>query len=46
MDKKVEKCIFIGHKDGINGYKHWNLVNMKTIYTKDVVFGEPKEVPK
>jgi len=21
MDKKAEKCIFIGHKDGVKGYK-------------------------
>jgi hypothetical protein len=24
MDKKVEKCIFIGYKDGVKGYKLWN----------------------
>jgi hypothetical protein len=24
MDKKVEKCIFIGYKDGLKGYKIWN----------------------
>jgi hypothetical protein len=24
MDNKVEKCIFIGYKDGMKGYKLWN----------------------
>jgi hypothetical protein len=24
LDKKVEKCIFIGYKYGIKGYKIWN----------------------
>ena len=24
LDKKVEKCIFIGYKDGVKGYKLWN----------------------
>jgi hypothetical protein len=24
LDKKVEKCIFIGYKDGLKGYKLWN----------------------
>jgi hypothetical protein len=24
LDKKAEKCIFIGYKDGLKGYKLWN----------------------
>jgi hypothetical protein len=24
LDNKVEKCIFIGYKDGMKGYKLWN----------------------
>jgi len=24
LDNKIEKCIFIGYKDGIKGYKLWN----------------------
>jgi hypothetical protein len=31
LDNKVEKCIFIGYKYGIKGYKIWNLVTTKII---------------
>jgi hypothetical protein len=31
LDNKVEKCIFIGYKDGVKGYKLWNPVIRKTI---------------
>ena len=24
LDKNTEKCIFIGYKDGVKGYKIWN----------------------
>ena len=24
LDKKAEKCIFIGYKDGLKGYNLWN----------------------
>jgi hypothetical protein len=24
LDKKAEKCIFIGYQDGLKGYKLWN----------------------
>jgi hypothetical protein len=33
MDNKAENCIFVGYKDGIKGYKLWNLVKNKTIYS-------------
>ena len=40
MDNKVEKCIFIGYKDGVKGYKLWNIVTRKIMYNQDVVFRE------
>ena len=33
MDNKAEKCIFIGYKDGMKGYKIWNLVTKKNFYS-------------
>jgi hypothetical protein len=38
LDKKAEKCIFIGYKDGVKGYKIWNPETKKTVYSRDVVF--------
>jgi hypothetical protein len=32
LDKKDEKCIFIGYKDGLKGYKIWNPKNKKVVY--------------
>jgi hypothetical protein len=44
--KKVETCIFIGYKDGLKGYKIWNLENKKVVYSRDGVFIEMKDVVK
>jgi hypothetical protein len=46
LDKKVEKCIFIGYKDGVKGYKLWNPKTKKTVYSRDAVFREVKDVSK
>jgi hypothetical protein len=46
MDKKAEKCIFIGYKDGLKGYNLWNPETKKVLYSQDVVFREMKDVVK
>jgi hypothetical protein len=46
LDKKVEKCIFIGYKDGVKGYKLWNPETKKIVYSRDVVLREVKDVSK
>jgi hypothetical protein len=46
LDKKAEKCIFIGYKDGMKGYKLWNPKTKKTVYSRYVVFREVKDVSK
>jgi hypothetical protein len=33
MDKKAEKCIFIGYKDGVKGYKLWKPETKKVVYS-------------
>ena len=44
LDNKSERCIFIGYKDGLKGYKLWNLETRKVVYSQDVVFREVKYV--
>jgi hypothetical protein len=46
LDKKDEKCILIGYKDGLKGYKLWNPKTKKVVYSRDVVFREMKDVVK
>jgi hypothetical protein len=46
LDKKVEKCIFIGYKDGVKGYNLWNPETKKIVHSRDVVFKEVKDVSK
>ena len=46
LDKKNEKCIFNGYKDGVKGYKLWNLETKNIVYSRDVVFREVKDVSK
>ena len=44
LDNKSERCIFIGYKDGLKGYKLWNPETRKVVYNRDVVFREVKDV--
>ena len=42
LDIKSKKCIFIGYKDGVKGYKLWNLITKKIVYSRDVIFKEAR----
>jgi hypothetical protein len=42
LDKKAVKCIFIRYKEGMRGYKLWDLASRKKAYSRDVVFREFK----
>ena len=42
LDNKVEKCIFFRYKYGTKGYKLWNIVTRKLVYSLDVMFREVK----
>ena len=46
LDNKDEKCIFVSFKDAIKGYKIWNPVTMKIVYSRDVVFREVKNTSR
>ena len=46
LDSKSEKCIFIGYKDGLKGYKLWSSIIRKVVYNRDMVFRKVKYVMK
>ena len=46
LDRNSKKCIFIGYKDGVKGYKLWRLMIRKIIYRRDVIFEEVKHNSK
>ena len=40
LKHKSEKCIFIGHKNGVKGYELWNPSTRTAFYSRDVIFRE------
>jgi hypothetical protein len=40
MENKEIKCVFIGYKEGMKGYKIWDPPLRKIVYIQDVVFRE------
>jgi hypothetical protein len=40
LNKKEIKCIFIGYKEGMKGYKLWDPTSRKKAYSRNVVFRE------
>ena len=42
LDNKVEKCIFVGYKDGVKGYKLWNPITRIIVYSRNVIFRQVK----
>uniref|UniRef100_A0A2N9GG47 CCHC-type domain-containing protein n=1 Tax=Fagus sylvatica TaxID=28930 RepID=A0A2N9GG47_FAGSY len=40
LDPKSNKCIFLGFKKGVKGYKLWDPVAQKVVISRDVVFDE------
>ena len=46
LDRKFERCIFIGDNNGLKGYKFCNPEKRKVLYSQDVVFREDKYVIK
>jgi hypothetical protein len=46
LDKKDEKCIFIGFNDCLKAYNIWYPKTKKVVYIRDAVFREIKDVVK
>ena len=40
LNRRFEKCIFVGYKDGVKGYKLWNLIIRKMVYSRGMIFRE------
>jgi hypothetical protein len=38
LDNKVVKCIFIDYGVGVKGYRLWDLVAKKGLYSRNVIF--------
>jgi hypothetical protein len=40
LDPKSRKCVFLGYKKRVKGYKFWDLMADKAVISRDVVFDE------
>ena len=40
LDPKFKRCIFLGYKKGVKGYKLWDPEAKKVVINRDVVFDE------
>jgi hypothetical protein len=45
LENKAVKCIFIGYSAGVKGYKLWDPVTSKVLYSRNVIFRELTSSP-
>ncbi|KAK3039079.1 hypothetical protein RJ639_028530 [Escallonia herrerae] len=46
LDPKSKECIFLGHEEGVKGYKLWDLVVKKWVISRDLIFNEAQMLDK
>ncbi|KAG8480597.1 hypothetical protein CXB51_024789 [Gossypium anomalum] len=45
LESRSIKCVFLGYKAGVKGYKLWSPENRKVVISRDVVFDETTMLP-
>ena len=44
LDSKVRKCMLLGYGDCVKGYRLYDVTRSKVIHSRDVIFGEPRDI--